>query len=219
MHISFYDQSISRHSLVDRLWHMQEKEDGMYPLYATVQWGIVFSRIDAKNKVTLIGPRLKPEQIRYTTGEYFIGIVFHGDTELRGIDKIEMLNKVEPLQVVDQNTFIIANEAFSIPTYETLDKLAHDLVERNIISAAPIAASSYRDTQRKFKKHIGLSPKQIKQASRVEQAIDLLSKQQAISAVALQTGFADQAHMTRDFKKFVGLTPSETSKFFKDGAK
>lgn len=193
---------------------MQEDRDGSYPLYATVQWGIVFSELNGKRTTTLIGPRLNPMLAHFKANECFTGIVFHGGTSLNGVSKGELLNKITPIHMAGYDEFLIQGKKFHIPPYNNLDLLIQDLVNSNIISTAPIAAVSHRDKQRKIKKYTGLSPKQVEQAMRVEHAIDLLSRYTKLSVVASQAGFSDQAHMTRDFRKFVGLTPNEIVTYF-----
>jgi AraC family transcriptional regulator len=40
----------------------------------------------------------------------------------------------------------------------------------------------------------------------------MMHTRQALGEIALQCGFADQAHFTREFKKIVGLTPARYAK-------
>lgn len=211
---NFYEQSSSQHTVVSHFWHMKDTESGEYPLYASTQWAIVFSQNKGIHRVQLIGPRLIPTSAPYDSGEYFIGIVFQGGALLCGRAKSEQLNQIDNLDVV-KDSFVIQSEVFAIPTFDTLDTLVDQLLKKEIISTAPIAAVSHRDKQRKLKKYIGLSPKQIEQANRVEDAITLLSEHESISAVAIKVGFADQAHMTREFKRLVGMTPLGVAEYFR----
>jgi AraC family transcriptional regulator len=61
---------------------------------------------------------------------------------------------------------------------------------------------------RAFKKTIGRAPHQHMMGLRLEHARSLLDMPDAaLSDVALRTGFADQAHFTRFFKRQFGITP------------
>ena len=62
---------------------------------------------------------------------------------------------------------------------------------------------------RSFRKEIGLPPHAYLLQVRLEQAKQRLLDGQAISEVALETGFADQSHFTRHFKRSVGITPGQ----------
>jgi AraC-like DNA-binding protein len=61
---------------------------------------------------------------------------------------------------------------------------------------------------RRFKDITGASPKQYILGKRLERAHLLLSQGNiSVSEVAYQTGFTDQSHLVRYFKKYWGLTP------------
>jgi AraC-like DNA-binding protein len=61
---------------------------------------------------------------------------------------------------------------------------------------------------RRFKDVTGLSPKQYILGKRLERAhLLLLQGNYSVSEVAYQTGFTDQSHLVRYFKKYWGLTP------------
>ncbi len=61
---------------------------------------------------------------------------------------------------------------------------------------------------RRFKDITGASPKQYILSKRLERAYLLLSQDTySVSEVAYQTGFTDQSHLVRYFKKYWGLTP------------
>jgi len=69
---------------------------------------------------------------------------------------------------------------------------------------------SVRQTQRLFALHVGLSPKHVLQRRLVQKAaaaLDDVEPLQSVADLAVDLGFADQAHLTRAFKKDVGDAP------------
>lgn len=61
-----------------------------------------------------------------------------------------------------------------------------------------------------FKHAMGISPHQYVVQQRVEQAKLLLLKTDlAIADIALQVGFSNQSHLTRHFKRLIGVTPKQ----------
>jgi AraC-like DNA-binding protein len=60
---------------------------------------------------------------------------------------------------------------------------------------------------RAFAAHIGLTPHAYQTRLRVERAMALLRKGLRPGEVATLTGFADQSHLTRHFRRIVGVTP------------
>ena len=60
---------------------------------------------------------------------------------------------------------------------------------------------------RVFQQTVGMPPHAYQTQARVRRAKSLLRAGHPITTVAVQAGFYDQAHLTRHFKRIVGLTP------------
>lgn len=74
-----------------------------------------------------------------------------------------------------------------------------------------ISVSSYHMI-RQFKMDMGLTPHQFQIQSRVRKAQKLLEGGRSITEVAFESGFCDQSHFDRCFKKVVGITPNQYKK-------
>lgn len=70
---------------------------------------------------------------------------------------------------------------------------------------------SRRHLGRQFTNHLGVAPKTVAQMLRFHRASELARDcaQPDWATIALQTGFADQAHLTRTFHLFSGETPTQ----------
>jgi AraC-like DNA-binding protein len=62
---------------------------------------------------------------------------------------------------------------------------------------------------RAFRKEMGLPPHEFLTQVRVARAMKLLARGLPIAQVALETGFVDQSHLTKRFKRIVGVTPKQ----------
>jgi len=62
---------------------------------------------------------------------------------------------------------------------------------------------------RNFQKSLGITPHEYLQAFRIIQARKLISTGISLTDVAMLCGFSDQSHLTRVFKKKVGVTPGQ----------
>jgi AraC-like DNA-binding protein len=62
---------------------------------------------------------------------------------------------------------------------------------------------------RLFQRQVGLPPHAYLVQRRVERAKALLSAGLPIAQVACDTGFSDQSHLNRHFKKLIGITPGQ----------
>lgn len=64
-----------------------------------------------------------------------------------------------------------------------------------------------RQLERRFLARVGLSPKRYAQLARFERAQRLARRGGSLSQVALESGYADQPHFIREFRRFAGTTP------------
>lgn len=73
--------------------------------------------------------------------------------------------------------------------------------------------SKKKQLERKFKKQVGLSPKQLSKIIRLQAALKMVLDQDKntsnLTNIAYESGFYDQSHFIRDFKEFTGIIPKE----------
>jgi AraC family transcriptional regulator len=87
------------------------------------------------------------------------------------------------------------------------DHLHQDL--KLVELSAIVQISSYHFL-RLFKQRVGITPHQYVLQCRIEKAKHLLQHSTlSIAEIAAQTGFSDQSHLTRCFKRIVGMTPKQ----------
>ena len=72
---------------------------------------------------------------------------------------------------------------------------------------------SRRYLQEGFRRQIGLAPAAVARIARLQRAIHRLSRGSALQAAAVDSGYADQPHLTRSMRAMVGLTPGELCAF------
>lgn len=72
-------------------------------------------------------------------------------------------------------------------------------------------AAKRRQLERKFTAQVGISPKQLSKVIRLQAALKMMLNHQSesISQIAYDSDYYDQAHFTKDFKGFTGMTPGE----------
>lgn len=87
---------------------------------------------------------------------------------------------------------------------EILDSAPHKLVRSSELEAA--SGLSRFDLARQFRARFGTSPYRYSVLRRLEWALEHLGRR-PIAELALDAGFADQAHFTRAFKSAFGLPP------------
>jgi AraC-like DNA-binding protein len=102
-----------------------------------------------------------------------------------------------------------------VDTVNTIVKnIIHDRNLRKVDDVAEHAHLSKRSLQRLFHQYVGVGPKWVIQRYRLHGALEQLSDPTIGDCLqlALELGYFDQAHFTRDFKAIVGTSPMEYAK-------
>ncbi len=219
--LTFTDR-LSDHSFIERVWHSRSERGGPFRSIAAGSCELLFSRIEGRTTVLLRGPESRgthalcpPEgewlAVRLRVGAHF---PFAPAMELRdGGDRV--------LAHTDSNVFPFAGERWEIPRFDDVEAFfrrwaAAGLVRRDpVVSAAlngdPVKASA-RTVQRRFLAVTGLTRGMVRQIDRARRATLLLRTGYPISDAGLAAGYFDQAHLTREVRRFTGLTPGEIRK-------
>ncbi|MBA2679054.1 MAG: AraC family transcriptional regulator, partial [Ktedonobacteraceae bacterium] len=103
------------------------------------------------------------------------------------------------------------------PDYDNVETFVERLVREDVLVSDPIVKAvlaghpqevSLRTVRRRFLLATGLTYKAIEQIERAKQAVALLEQGVSLLDAAYQAGYADQSHMTRSLKHFIGYTPA-----------
>lgn len=89
-------------------------------------------------------------------------------------------------------------------------ELIHDAYDGTTLGLDQLASAAGMtrfQALRAFKKRYGVPPHSYQLVLRINRAMLMLRRGAPVTAVAHQLGFADQSHLTRHFKKTLGVTP------------
>lgn len=95
-------------------------------------------------------------------------------------------------------------------TTRLVERVAHDRSIRRVDELADVAGITVRALQRRFADHVGIGPKWLIRRYRLYDAAELASHGDCVGWAQLATnlGYADQAHLVRDFTATVGMPPT-----------
>jgi methylphosphotriester-DNA--protein-cysteine methyltransferase len=81
---------------------------------------------------------------------------------------------------------------------------------RTIAQVAEQIALSHRQLVRAFHSEVGMTPKRFARVRRFQEVLDRVGCERHVNwgEIALACGYADQAHLTRDFHEFAGVSPT-----------
>ena len=102
------------------------------------------------------------------------------------------------------------------PTFGTAAVLA--ATGRAILAASSVAdmardtGMSPRALQRWFARHVGMPPRRYLRLLRFQKAFETVPGEASLAAHAAEQGFADQAHMAREFRAMAGVPAKQARK-------
>jgi len=140
---------------------------------------------------------------------------------LFGNEKAEKLSQKIIQAVSTENRIQIIEKFLLEKLYDkaTIDNIVKSTIDIILLSngSKPLNVilkddkSKRRQLERNFKKQIGLSPKQLSKAIRLQATLQILLNDttRTLTDIAYESEYYDQAHFIKDFKEFTGLTPKE----------
>ncbi|WP_207515714.1 helix-turn-helix transcriptional regulator [Longitalea luteola] len=100
-----------------------------------------------------------------------------------------------------------------IPDPLIMQAVQHIIKQQGLLtieSLTSVLSVNERTLERKFKLHIGLTPKRFSDIIRLSLSIkrmQRLKENRQLTAIAYDSGYFDQAHFIKEFKKYTGITP------------
>jgi methylphosphotriester-DNA--protein-cysteine methyltransferase len=120
------------------------------------------------------------------------------------------------LRMPDADHFTLAGHTFPLPTFQNAEKLIDQMVEQGLLASDEVVARAMRGTpkatstrsvQRHFKEVAGLSPKKLADIRRAQEAVRMLKNGKDPSATAVDAGYYDQPHLTKELKRLMDSSP------------
>jgi AraC-like DNA-binding protein len=81
--------------------------------------------------------------------------------------------------------------------------------ELSLFTLSEMVSLSPHYFARAFESQTGLPPHVYLEGVRIQKAREFLDRGEAIASAALSVGYSDQSHLTRRFKRFLGITPGQ----------
>lgn len=142
-------------------------------------------------------------QVSINAGTDMVGVRLRPGTQINKAALLKWSRCHDPLELLDVDRL---DEfcTLRISTVEILDCLKG---ATSVGSAASELGVSVRTLQREVKQTTGVTPKFWLSLARVRQTCRRLATCQDLAEASVVFGYADQSHMTRDIKRWLGVTP------------
>jgi AraC-like DNA-binding protein len=213
-----FEKRSSTSPLVSTTWQTTSEPEDRFISVAVSQWEIVFTRRAAGAWVTLRGPETRATTAPIPQDAEFFGVQFSHGTFMPMLDMRRLVDRSLVLPMASASSFWLDGSAWELPGPDTADVFVDRLVRAGLLVHDPVASAALQDdvaglsarsVERRVARATGLTRGAIRQIGRAERAVDLLGRGVPAPEVARRAGYADQPHMTRSLRRFVGQTPSQ----------
>lgn len=221
MLIAFEDRP-SDSPVIDRVWRSHSEKAGEFRSMATCNWVMVVSRHQGKTFLTIRGPETRATAAECPAEGEWVGIHFKPGSFMPLFPPGELRDRNDmTLPDSSGRSFRLDASSWQYPTFENAETFVARLLKRGLVVADPRIADalrgaaeplSLRSRQRQFLRATGMTLATFRQIERARYATRLLRDGASILQAVDDAGYFDQAHLTRSFKRFVGLTPAQVAR-------
>ncbi|GLV55448.1 hypothetical protein KDH_22920 [Dictyobacter sp. S3.2.2.5] len=215
---SSFESRASDSPYIEAVWRDRAGSDYAPICPASGHWHLLFMKRNGKPSVSIEGPLTRSKSVRQDEGTEWFGVTFKLGTFLTAIPTSALPNAQTILPLIIKTSFELAGSRWQLPDYDNVETFVDRLVREHLLVSDPLVKAvmsgqlpevSERTVRRRFLNATGLAPKTIEQISRATQAAALLEQGVSLLDATYQAGYADQPHMTRSLKHFIGYTPSQ----------
>jgi Helix-turn-helix domain len=214
-----FEERPSSSLLVSTTWRTRSEPEESFISVAVSHWEMVVTRQVAGAWLTVRGPETKATMAPIPRDAEFFGIQFSLGTFMPSLNLRYLVDRSLTLPPVTSTSFWLGGSEWELPRPDDADVFVEELVRAGLLSHDPIASAaaqdddvnrlSTRSVERRVARATGLTRGVIRQIRRADRSVELLGQGVPARDVARQAGYADQPHLTRSLKRFVGQTPSQ----------
>jgi AraC-like DNA-binding protein len=213
-----FDERQSDSPFIEKIWRTRSVPYEAFISVAASHWEIVVWTQGGKRNLTLRGPETKATPVPIPANAEFFGIQFRLGTHMPDLSISQLVDGDWTLSGSIGNSFRLRGSTWEVPTYDNADAFVNRMARENLLAADPVVIAalqghairlSRRSVERRVRRITGLTLGTIRQIERATKAAELLDRGATILDAVARAGYADQAHLTRSLKRFVGQTPAQ----------
>ena len=214
-----FDVRSSDSPFVEWVWRTHSDYAGSFISTAESHWEMVVMTYQGETTIAIRGPETVATTADFPAEAEFFGIVFKHGTFMPHLPAVHLLDRNdEVLPTATGCRFWLQGATWQIPNFENADTFVARLIHQELVVREPVVEAvlgnrpleiSPRTVQRRFLRATGLTHGTFAQIERAQQAVNLLERGLSIADAVYQAGYADQPHLTRSLRRFMGQTPAQ----------
>ena len=213
-----FELQSSRSPLIEQTWQTCSEPAESFISVAVSHWEMVVTRQRGTARLTVRGPETKATTAPVPEDAEFFGIQFSLGTFMPGLPPGQLVDSSLTLPQAAKTSFWLDGDGWELPGPDNADVFVDRLARAGLLVHDPVVPAalqgdvdgwSRRSVERRVSRATGLTQGAIGQIRRAERAVELLSRGVSPVDVAGQAEYADQPHLTRSLRRFMGRTPSQ----------
>lgn len=203
---------------IEMIWRGQAGSHYAPTCPADAGWHVLVMNYQGQSHVYLEGPlthaldKTQPEGMEWLVIKFKLGMFM----PFLPVQKFRDATVNLPQSI--RQSFWLNGTAWQLPAFENAETFVHRLVREEMLVCEPLVTAvlnqhphdySARTVRRRFLQSTGLTPKTVQQIQRAKQAAALLEQGCSILDTVFALGYADQPHLTRALRHYIGRTPAQ----------
>lgn len=214
----FMEGRASDSSYIDMVWRGQAGSNYAPVCPADNHWHLLFLKHQGKVKVSAEGPITKARPTIQAEGTEWLVIQFKLGIFLPTLPVNTLVDTETILSLETKKSFWLHSSTWQLPDYDNVETFVDWLVRDEVLLRDPVVSAalqehpqelSTRTIRRHFLRATGLTPGAVLQIERAQRAAALIEQGKSLLDVVHLVGYADQPHMTRSLKHYIGYTPAQ----------
>lgn len=218
---AFFEGRESTSPYIEMIWRGHALRNYAPTCPADGRWNLLFLRQNGRVKVTVEGPLTKALHKTQAEGTEWLVIKFKLGTFMPRLPASNYLDADVILPPAATDSFWLNGSAWQFPNFENVETFVERLAGEGLLVSDPVVQTamqdqpqdvSFRTLRRRFALATGLTKGSLRQIERAQQAAALLGQGVSILDAVDKAGYADQPHLTRSLKRFIGQTPAQIAR-------
>jgi AraC-like DNA-binding protein len=202
---------------VEKLWRTRSEPAEAFVSVAVSRWEMVVTLPRGRATLTVRGPETRATVAPIPRDAEFVGVQFRLGAFMPRVPVERLVDGALTLPEAGGRSFWLDGAAWEVPTFENAEAFVARLERAGVLVRDPVVEAalagrpvdlSVRAVERRVRRATGLTRAAIRQIARAERAVELLSQGASIAETVRRAGYADQPHLTRSLRRFVGQTPT-----------
>lgn len=212
------EQRMSDSPYIETVMHGHSLAAGGAIRPAETHWHMVFVREAGNVHPLVVGPWSSAGVATWQAGGEILWVKFKLGVFMPHLSFDHLLNHELRLPEGAGPTFRLKSKSWELPSFANVETFIARLIHDEILVHDPLIGTVLADeshdlaprtVRHRFQRATGLSPKQIQQVARAQQAATLLRQGASIFDAMAESGYYDQPHLTRALRQWVGYTPGQ----------